>query len=201
MQGENLSSILCTTTVDKVAKDCPISDYVYENSVNIPKMGFCDDLLDIRVCGVQTKEMNDYTREEINKRRLQFSADKCVRMHIRNRKMERKKDENEREDTKCEKVTIDQWELETVKRGTKLKQEDTHKGECEIKTVNHHTYLGTIIENDGSNSMNLKSKLAKGQAAIRDIFQILNSTYFGSFYFEAVKFLRESLLMSVMTHI
>ena len=31
MQGENMSSILCTTTVDKVAKDCPISDMCMMN--------------------------------------------------------------------------------------------------------------------------------------------------------------------------
>ena len=42
--------------------------------------------------------------------------------------------------------------------------------------------------------------MSKGQAAIRDIFQILNSTYFGPFYFEAVKLLRESLLINVITH-
>ena len=30
MQGENLSSILCTTTVDKVSKDCPIEYFKYK---------------------------------------------------------------------------------------------------------------------------------------------------------------------------
>ena len=67
MQGENLSSILCTTSVDKVAKDCPIASYKYKDFVDIPKMGFCDDLLDIKICGPETKEMNEYTKQEINK--------------------------------------------------------------------------------------------------------------------------------------
>ena len=75
-----------------------------------------------------------------------------------------------------------------------------HKGTDNVKTVNYHTYLGTIIENNGSNRLNVQAKVSKGKAAIRDIFQILNGIFFGSFYFEAVKILRESLLISVITH-
>ena len=35
---------------------------------------------------------------------------------------------------------------------------------------------------------------------IRDIFQILEGSFFGSFYFDVVKLLRESMLISVITH-
>ena len=48
--------------------------------------------------------------------------------------------------------------------------------------------------------MNIKSRAAKGQGVLRDIFQILEGTYFGSFYFEAMKLLRETMLLSVITH-
>ena len=55
MQGENISSILCTSTVDKVSKDCPLENFKYQNVIEIPKLGFVDDLLDINKCGVETK--------------------------------------------------------------------------------------------------------------------------------------------------
>ena len=44
------------------------------------------------------------------------------------------------------------------------------------------------------------SKVAKGTAALRDILQILEGVYFGEFYFNALKMLRESMLISVLTN-
>ena len=77
MQGENFSSTLCTSTLDVISKQCPIEPYKYRNSVNIPKLGFLDDILDITYCGSHTQIMNSYTNKEISKRKLQFSVDKC----------------------------------------------------------------------------------------------------------------------------
>ena len=45
-------------------------------------MGFLDDMADITVCGRPTELMCNYTNEEIGKRKLQFSSDKCKRFHI-----------------------------------------------------------------------------------------------------------------------
>ena len=86
MQGETISSILCTSSVDKVAKDCPLETLKYKKEIDIPKLGFVDDICDMNKCGIETKQMNEYTTTEINKRRLQFGADKCIRMHIKNKK-------------------------------------------------------------------------------------------------------------------
>ena len=66
MQGENFSSILCTSTLDLISKKCPIEPYKYRNSVKIPKAGFLDDILDITYCGFHTQNMNYYTNEEIS---------------------------------------------------------------------------------------------------------------------------------------
>ena len=67
MQGENLSSVLCTATAGEIEKECDLEPYKYKDEVNIPKMGFVDDLLDITKCGVDTVNMNKYTNTEINK--------------------------------------------------------------------------------------------------------------------------------------
>ena len=50
--------------------------------MKISKLGFVDDNVDITKCGDHTKQMNDYTTTEVNKRKLQLNTDKCVRMHV-----------------------------------------------------------------------------------------------------------------------
>ena len=192
MQGETISSILCTSTMDKVSKESPIETIKYKKEVDIPQLGFVDDVMDVKKCGKETVMMNELTRSDINERRLQFSADKCVRMHIQNKHNKNPK--------KCKDIYIDGWTEKVIKVESKLSKEDVHQGEISIKNVDNHLYLGDVVEKNGSNRMNVLSRAAKGQGVIRDIFQILEGTYFGSFYFEALKVMREAMLMSVITN-
>ena len=67
MQGENISSIVCTTTIDKVSRDCKLKEFENKDKVKIPKLAFVDDMLDITKCGTATKEMNEYTTDALNK--------------------------------------------------------------------------------------------------------------------------------------
>ena len=66
--------------------------------------------------------------------------------------------------------------------------------------MTHHLYLGDVIQSDGANTLNVKARSDKGQGILRDIFQILEGTYFGSHYFEVMLLLREAMLMSVITN-
>ena len=50
MQGETLSSILCTNSMDLIAKECKLEEFTYKDNVKIPKIGFVDDVLDINKC-------------------------------------------------------------------------------------------------------------------------------------------------------
>ena len=127
MQGESVSSILCTTSVDKLADENPVDKYRYIKSVEVPTLGFVDDILNIKKCGEEAKESNDYLVEEVNKRRLQFSSDKCVQMHV-----EKKNKTNTKKE--CKDLYIDEWKLETYKENEKLKQKDVHIGKVPIKT-------------------------------------------------------------------
>ena len=77
MQGETLSSVLCTATTGEMEKDCELEPYKYKNKVDIPKMRFVDDLLDITKCGEDTVKMNHYTNDEVNKCKMQLNKDKC----------------------------------------------------------------------------------------------------------------------------
>ena len=109
MQGETLSSILCTNSVDKIGKDSDVKPYEYRMKSIIPQMSFVDDVLDIKKCGKETKRMNEYTTEQVNLRKLQLNKDKCARMHVRSK--------NNKE-VECEAVYIDDWEVEKVKEGS-----------------------------------------------------------------------------------
>ena len=133
MQGETLSSILCTNTMDKMSADCRIEPLKYRDVVNIPKLGFVDDNVDITKCGKHTEEVNKYTTTEVNKRKLQLNADKCVRMHVQ------KKGQNE---VKCSELKIDYWRTKKVVSETgEVSLKDEYGGETDIKTVENHLYL------------------------------------------------------------
>ena len=70
MQGENLSSILCTSTMDKMSKDSKATLLKYRGDVDILKMGFCDDILDANKCGEDIRKMHEETIEQLNQRKL-----------------------------------------------------------------------------------------------------------------------------------
>ena len=85
-QGEIYSSILRASTIDKISQNCNISPYLYRESVSIPKLGFIDNVVDINVCGNNSKLMNTYTNDEMNRRKLKLNVDKCHKMHIGTKK-------------------------------------------------------------------------------------------------------------------
>ena len=123
-----------------------------------------------------------------------MSFDKCVRMHIKNKQTSTENGGN----IECENLVVDSWELKKVRSENKVTLSDTYEGKRSIKSVENHTYLGEIVSNDLSNRNNIVSKAAKGKAAVRDILQILDGVSSGEHYFEALKLLRESMLISVL---
>ena len=54
--------------------------------MKIPKLSFVDDIFDVHKCKEMTKKTNQYTNEEISKRKLTLSEDKCKRMHVKSKK-------------------------------------------------------------------------------------------------------------------
>ena len=127
----------------------------------------------------------------MNKRKLQLSYDKCARMHIRGRR---------EKEAECENVVIDHWEVEKVRNGSTIEQKDVHKGEVSIKTVSEYLYLGDCVRSDGSNKDNIKIRVNKGRGILRDIIQILEEIQLGPYFFDALKQLRNSMLISVITY-
>ena len=60
MQGETLSGIICTNSMDKMSKDCPLDKLKCKDSVEVPKLGYVDDLTDITECGEKTEETESF---------------------------------------------------------------------------------------------------------------------------------------------
>ena len=69
-----------------------------------------------------------------------------------------------------------------------------------MKTVESHLYLGDTVASDGSNALNIKTRVAKGHVVIKNILDILEGTHFGDHYVKAMKLLRESMFLSVVTN-
>ena len=193
MQGETLSSILCTNSMDKISTECKIKPFKYREKIVVPKLGFVDDLFDIQKCKKFTKMVNIYTNEEISKRKLQLSRDKCKRMHI-----EPKSTKNV---TSCDDLFIDNWSVIVKKReGQNSELVDVYNQQVVIQSVESMDYLGDIVSSDASHRLNIQARVSKGQGIITDIMQIMQGIFFGEYLFEAFILMRNSLFLSVITN-
>ena len=163
--------------MDKMSKDSKAKLLKYRGEIEILKMGFCDAILVANKCGAEIRTMHEETMEELRKRKLQVNKDKCVRMHIAGRKAK---------NTKCEELCVDSWSVEKKETDSGIILQDVYNGKHKIKTVNSYEYLGSFIENTGSNKETINDRVGKGQGAIRDIQQILNKCFFGAFFIEAL---------------
>ena len=99
----------------------------------------------------------------------------------------------------CETLLIDDWKLKKVKEKENTLIKDNYEGKVPIDTVESHMYLGECLQINGSNSKNIEMKLSKGKGIISEILLILDKIYFGPHYFHALKMMRQSLLVSILT--
>ena len=70
-----------------------------------------------------------------------------------------------------------------------------HFGGMEVMTERtEQMYLGDIISADGSHSKNIQHRKNRGVGIINQIMQILDSVYFGKYFFEVALILLSSLM-------
>ena len=95
---------------------------------------------------------------------------------------------------------VDGWKIKNVRNvETGLDENsETFEGPENIENAESEKYLGDIISHDGSNTKNIQNRQNKGHGAYTQIIQILESIYFGKYYFQAAVTLRNSLLISSM---
>ena len=69
-------------------------------------------------------------------------------------------------------------------------------GNMNMEESHEQKYLGDILSPDGTHTKNVQDRRNKGYGILKQIMQILDSTYFGKFYFEVAMILRDSLFIS-----
>ena len=191
MQGDVLAPLISSLQVDTIGKECLAESkhlYYYKDKVAIPPLGLVDDLFTISTCGVKTTMMNSFINSKTAMKRLQFGTSKCIKLHVG-------KSCNE---TLCKDLSVGGWKLDVV--------ENTENGQCDqtehfggmekMKVKEEQMYLGDIISADGKHSKNIQHRKNKCLGTINQIMQILDSVYFGKYYFEVALVLRSSLLVS-----
>ena len=75
-------------------------------------------------------------------------------------------------------------------------QSETFQGNVKMEVKQEQLYLGDLISADGSQTKNVQLRRSKGFGIINQIMQILESTYFGKYFFEVAMVLRDSLFLS-----
>ena len=89
MQGTVWASLKCTSQQDKLGKKAyqnndPI--YKYKQSVDIPPLGYVDDVLTIAKCGNDSVKNNAIVNAFTESKKLEYSVDKCKKIHMGKKK-------------------------------------------------------------------------------------------------------------------
>ena len=121
-------------------------------------------------------------------KRLQFGTKKCVKLHVG-------KTCNE---NLCKDLFVDGWKLEVKEdeETGKCCQVETFVGKEKMGLKKEQLYLGDVISDDGKHDKNVQARQNRSLGIINQIMQILESVFFGKYYFEVALILRSSLLLS-----
>ena len=65
-----------------------------------------------------------------------------------------------------------------------------------MQYVQSETYLGDVISSDGTNTLNIKKRISKGNGILAQLKGILDTVSFGVHYFKIALLLRESILLN-----
>ena len=74
--------------------------------------------------------------------------------------------------------------------------EDIFVGKIIMEEAEEEKYLGDIIDREGKNIKNIKSRVNKGKGIVKKILNILETIPFGKLYYSVAIILRNSLLVS-----
>ena len=128
-----------------------------------------DDLLVLAECGENSKNVNTFVNAKIEMKKLRFHTP------------------NSDGKSKCH-------TLHVGKRNKECQELKVHG--CPMEEVESDEYLGDIISNNGKNTKNIQSRVAKGLGIISQIMDLLKTVSFGKHYFEIAKLLRETMFVN-----
>jgi hypothetical protein len=90
MQGGIFGGLQCALQTDLLGKECletGNSTYKYKESLDIPPLGYIDDVAGMSQCNVDSIKLNVKTEETIKSKKLKLNEEKCHIMHIGKQKL------------------------------------------------------------------------------------------------------------------
>ena len=174
-QGGTWGSLLCSNHIDTLGRRCRDTGeymYMYKKKVEVMPLAMVDDLLGVAACGHDSLAMNIFINTQIELKKLQF--------HTPDAKGK----------SKCN--------VMHVGNNTGICPQLQVHGTI-MQRITHDKYLGDIISSDGSNNLNIQSRVSKGQGLITQIMNILEKVTLGSHYFQVAMLLRESIFLNGIT--
>ena len=178
-QGEPWGPIECSVHIDNIGKESlkpHMEPYTYKNQVEIPALGWIDDLITVSESGYKTARINAFINAQIASKKLRLGAKKCFMMHVGNK----------HEDYNNNQFYVDGWDVKTVESYTAGEKDwiDTPvEGMKEISHVNSERYLGQIISSDSKNTANITKLRNKGIGLKNKVIQMLNTIPGGIYHF------------------
>ena len=93
-----------------------LDPYKYKGIVEIPALGWIDDVITVSECGYKTARLNSFINAKFALKMLRLWAEKCNMMHVG----------NNHEDYKNIQLCVDGWSVKTVENydTSELKWED-----------------------------------------------------------------------------
>ena len=85
MQGTVWGSLKCTAQQDKLGKNAyenKVPIYIYKNGVEIPPIGYVDDVLTMAKCGNSSVINNAIVNSFTESKKLKYGWGKCKQMHV-----------------------------------------------------------------------------------------------------------------------
>ena len=190
LQGDVLAPLISSNMVEKhigVPAMASNNVYLYKNKIVIPPLTMQDDTLGVSECGFKSRKMNSFLNTRTKIMGLQFGSEKCEKMHIG------KKLPNP---NICTDFEVDIWKDNLSKdvNGNNCLV-DIHMGKERMKNVYSKTYLGQIVQSDGKNELNIKSRTDKAFGNVEKIKNALIERPYGKYSFKAALLMREALLI------
>ena len=172
-QGGTWGPMMCSNSIDGVGKFAKEKQYFYryKNMVNIIPLAMVDDLISVTSCGKDSIEMNISINIKIELKKLKFHTPEV------NKK------------SKCNMMHVGKPNKacpDMIVHGVK------------VDMVSQTVYLGDIISQDGTNTSNVKDRVAKGIGQVNTIMTLLKTVSFGRKYFQIAVALREAHLINGM---
>ena len=193
MQGDVFGPIQCSVSVDTYGKECILEDkhlYTYKDGVQVPALAMVDDVLIVTECGYKSTMANAFINTKSNMKKLQYGTNKCHKMHVGRRKNE----------DICPDLFVDGWKLKEVSEiDTGIVEDDLvddYDGLQKMDEVTDEKYLGDVLSADGKNLKNITTGRNKSIGTRNQIMGILQDVYYGRYYFQVAKILRNALFLS-----